>query len=164
MAGRHHDSDDRTGFDATRNYLSDALGRVVPERVARRAVTLDVETDQAEYARGESVAITVRMRNRLPIPVELETVTRRPWGWRVDGVLEASTEQRYVRTEPAVVRFRAGETKTTTVTWNGRFRRPTDEGLDRSVLAEPGDHTVSAFLPVDDPRPHHEDATRIRIR
>jgi hypothetical protein len=163
--GRRQDSENTTGFEDTKNYLSDALGRIIPKRVARRAVTVEVETDQTEYARGEPVAITVRLRNRLPAPVELETTTRRRWGWRVDGVLEASDERRYLRDEPGVIGFRAGETKVATATWNGRFRRTADtDGLDRSVLAEPGDHTVSAFVPVPDADERHEDATQIRIR
>lgn len=162
--GRRQDSENTTGFEDTKNYLSDALGRIIPKRVARRAVTVEVETDQTEYARGEPVAITVRLRNRLPAPVELETTTRRRWGWRVDGVLEASDERRYVREEPGVIGFRAGETKVATATWNGRFRRERETGLDRSVLAEPGDHTVSAFVPVPDADERHEDATHIQIR
>ena len=165
MVQRRHDgSTDRTGFDGTRNYLSDALGRVVPGRIARRAVTIEVETDRAEYARDDPVEITVRLRNRLPVPVELETTTRRQWGWRVDGVLEAIDERRYVRSEPGAVAFRAGETTIATVTWNGRFRRENGTGLDRSVPADRGDHTVSAFLAVADPEPHHRDSTEIRVR
>ncbi|WP_281195190.1 hypothetical protein [Halorubrum sp. F4] len=165
MVQRRHDGPtDRTGFDDTRNYLSDALGRVVPGRLARRAVTLEVETGRTEYARGEPVEITVRLRNRLPVPVELETTTRRQWGWRVDDVLEASDERRYVRSEPGAVGFRAGETKVATTTWNGHFRRENETGLDRSVPADRGEHVVSAFLAVADPEPHHEDSTRIRIR
>jgi hypothetical protein len=161
---RHDDSTDRTGFDDTKNYLSDALGRIVPGWLARRAVTLAVETDRTKYARGDPVEITVRLRNRLPVPVELETTTRRQWGWRVDGVLEATDERRYVRADSGAVGFRAGETKVATATWNGRFRREGGTGLDRSVPADRGEHTISAFLAVADPEPHHEDSTRVRIR
>lgn len=165
MVQRRHDgSADRTGFDDTRNYLSDALARLVPGRLARRAVAVEVETDGTEYAVDDPVEITVRLRNRLPVPVELETTTRRQWGWRVDGVLEASDERRYVRSEPGAIAFRAGETKVATATWNGRFRRENGTGLDRSVPADRGEHTVSAFLAVADPAPHHEDSTEIRIR
>lgn len=161
---RHGDSADRTGFDETKNYLTDAISRVVPEWLSRRAVAVDVRTDRTEYDAGEPVEITVQIRNRLPVPVEVVTTSRRRWGWRVDGVVEATDEKRYVRDEPTAVAFRAGETKTATVTWNGHFRRENDTGLDRSVPAERGEHTVSAFLPVTDPQPHHEDSTRIRIR
>lgn len=161
---RHGESEDRTGFDETRNYLSDAVGRFVPERVSRRAVDVTVETDRTEYDAGDPVEITVRIRNRLPVPIEVVTVTRRQWGWRVDGVVEATDERRYVRDEPSTVSFRAGETKAATATWNGHFRRENATGLDRSEPAERGDHTVSAFLPVEDPQLRHEDSTRIRIR
>jgi len=161
---RHGDSDDRTGFDDTTNYLSAAVSRFVPRWLARRAVTVDVGTDRVAYDAGDPVEITVRFTNRLPVPVEVATPTRRPWGWAVDGVLEGTDERRYVREEPATVSFRAGETKTATATWNGHFRRENADGLDQSVPAEGGDHTVSAFLCVADRREHHEDAARIRIR
>jgi len=161
---RHGDSDDRTGFDDTENYLSAAVSRFVPQWLARRAVAVDVSTDRAAYDAGDPVTITVRFRNRLPVPVEVATPTRRPWGWAVDGVLEGTDERRYVRESSAALSFRAGETKTATVTWNGHFRRENAEGLDRSEPADSGDHTVSAFLCVDDRRPHHEDAAEIRIR
>ncbi|WP_280586517.1 hypothetical protein [Halorubrum sp. Boch-26] len=161
---RHGDSDDRTGFDETKDYLSAAVSRFVPRWLARRAVTVDVGTDRAAYDAGDPVKITVRLRNRLPVPVEVVTPTRRPWGWAVDGVLEATDERRYVREESTAVAFRAGETKTATVTWNGRFRRGNADGLDRSEPADRGDHTVSAFLCVADRRTHHEDATEIRVR
>jgi hypothetical protein len=161
---RHGDSDDRTGFDDTKNYLSAAVSRFVPRWLARRAVTVDVSTDRTAYDAGDPVTITVRLRNRLPIPVEVATPTRRPWGWAVDGVLEGTDERRYVREESAALSFRAGETKTATATWNGHFRRENAAGLDRSEPADRGDHTVSAFLCVADRRAHHEDATEIRIR
>ena len=160
---RHDGSTDRTGFDETRNYLSDALGRVVPRSVARRAIDVTVSTDAAEYAPDEPVAITVAIRNRLPVPIEVPTSTRRSWGWTVDGVLEATDERRYVRAEESALSLRAGETKRATATWNGRFRRTAEAGLDRSVRAERGEHTIAAFVPVPDADDRHEDATQIRI-
>lgn len=161
---RHGDSDDRTGFDETTNYLSAAVSRFVPRWLARRAVTVDVSTDRDAYDPGEPVEITVRLRNRIPLPIEVVTPTRRPWGWAVDGVLEGTDERRYVREESTALSFRAGETKSATATWNGRFRRENADGLDRSEPADRGDHTVSAFLCVADRRSHHEDAAEIRIR
>lgn len=161
---RHGSSEDRTGFDETKNYLTDAVARVVPEWLSRRAVTVDVRTDRTEYDVGNPVEITVLIRNRFPVPIEVVTASRRQWGWRVDGVLEANDERRYVRDEPTAVSFRAGETKTATVTWNGHFRRESSDDLDRSVPAQRGEHTISAFLPVTDPQPRHEDSTQIRIR
>jgi len=161
---RYGDDGDRTGFDETKNYLTDAVSRVVPQWLARRAVTIEVATDRTTYGAGDPVGITVRIRNRLPLPIEVVTTTRQRWGWRVDDVLEATDEQRYLRDEPTAVAFRAGETKTVTVTWNGYFRRKGPDGLDRSVPADQGEHTISAFLPITDPRPAHEDSTRIQIR
>lgn len=152
---------DRTGFDETKNYFSDALAKVVPERFARRAVGVAVATDKETYRRGEPVEITVEFDNRLPVPVEVPTPGQRRWGWTVDGLLEASEEKRYVRDRPLTFPFRAGETKTVTTTWNGRIRRTNGAGLDRSELPERGTYTIEAFLAVDGERP--TDSTRIRI-
>ncbi|MDB2224715.1 hypothetical protein DJ83_09675 [Halorubrum ezzemoulense] len=166
MVDRRHDGrTDRTGFDETKNYLSTALGRVVPRAVARRALEVSVSTDAAEYAPDEPISITVIIRNRLPVPIEVPTTTRRSWGWAVDGVLEATDKRRYIRGEESSLSFRAGETKRATATWNGRFRRTADDGgLDRSVRADRGDHTISVFVPVPGADERHEDATQIRIR
>ena len=163
-ATNRRDGADRTGFDDTRNYLSAAVARVVPAALAHRGVIISVTTDATTYAVGDPVEITVRLRNRLPVPVEVVTRTHRPWGWRVDGLLEASTERRYVRETPTAIGFRAGETKRATVRWNGRVRRVNETGLDRSVPADPGEHVISAFLPVEDPASRHEAETRIRVR
>jgi len=165
MVDRRHDgSTDRTGFDETKNYLSNALGRVVPRSVARRAVEVTVSTDAAEYGPDEPVAITVAVRNRLPVPIEVPTSTRRPWGWAVDGLTEATDERRYVRDKESALSLRAGETKRATATWNGRFRRTDGDGLDRSVRAERGTHTITAFVPVPDADDRHEATTEVRIR
>ena len=165
MVDRRRDGPtDRTGFDETKNYLSNALGRVVPRSVARRAVEVTVSTDAAEYGPDEPVAITVAIRNRLPVPVEVPTSTRRPWGWAVDGLTEATDERRYVRDEESALSLRAGETKRATATWNGRFRRTDGDGLDRSVRAERGTHTITAFVPVPDADDRHEATTEVRIR
>lgn len=164
MVGQRYDeTTDRTGFDETKNYLTDAVGKVVPQWVSRRAVDVRVRTDKTAYEPGEPVVITVELRNRFPVPVEVPIRTRRLWGWEVDGVLEATDEAAYVRDTPTPFRFRAGETKTKTVTWNGHFRETTADGLDRSVPAEKGDHTLTAFLPVADDRPRREDSTLVRI-
>ena len=163
-ATNRRDDADRTGFDDTRNYLGAAVGRILPATLAHWAVTVSVTTDATTYAVGESVEITVQLRNRLPVPVEVITRTRRPWGWRVDGILEASDERRYVRAAPTTIGFRAGETKRATVRWDGRIRRVNENGLDRSIPADPGEHVIAAFLPVEDPTPQHEAETRIRIR
>jgi hypothetical protein len=162
---RHETLPDRTGFDETTNYLTAALGRVVPHAVARRAVAVSVRTDADTYAPDEPVTIAVSIRNRLPVPIEVPTATRRRWGWAVDGVVEATDEQRYVRPERSTLSLRAGETRRVTATWNGRFRRTGGaDGLDRSVPAEPGTHTVAAFVGVREPDGRHEDVTTIRIR
>ena len=160
---RHGAAEDRTGFDETRNYLTEAVARVVPDRLARRAVTVSVSTDKRAYEQGEPVEITVEFDNRLPVPVEVPTPSQRRWGWAVDGVLEATDEKRYVRGEPLTFAFRGGETKTLTATWNGRFRRTDGDGLDRSEPAGRGEHTITAFLAIDRGGERPEDSTEVRI-
>lgn len=160
---RHSVEEDRTGFDETRNYLTEAVAKVVPDWLARRAVSVSVRTDKEAYEPDEPVEITVEFDNRLPVPVEVPTPNQRRWGWAVDGVLEATDEKRYVSGDPLTFAFRGGETKTVTATWNGRFRRANGDGLDRSEPAERGDHTVTAFLAVDGGGDRPEDSTRIRI-
>lgn len=161
---RHEvDVDDRTGFDTTKNYLTDALATFVPNWLARRAVSVSVSTDKEVYEQGEPVEITVRFKNRLPVPIEVPTPRQRRWGWAVDGVLEATDEKRYVRGKPLTFGFRAGETRTVTATWNGYFRRQNGADLDRSECADRGEHTITAFLAIHDDGERPTDSTRIRI-
>ncbi|MFB6236431.1 MAG: hypothetical protein ABEH81_08520 [Halopenitus sp.] len=164
MSGNHRDRDpDRTGFDDTTNYLTAALARIVPTWVARRAVTVSVATDKDTYEPGEPVEITVEFDNRLPVPVEVPTRGQRRWGWAVDDVLEADDATRYVSGDPLTFPFRAGETKTVTTVWNGHFRRTTEDDLDRSEPAEPGEHTIQAFLATAGADERPEATTAIRI-
>jgi hypothetical protein len=141
--------DDPLGFDENRNVLAEALGKLVPQPVARRALAVDVAVDRSMYERGDAVAFRVTLRNRLPVPVVVETPDRRLWGWRVDGELEASDESRFVdpaRETPGRFAFRGGERKVVSRTWHGRFRRVRDEGSTRWVDAEPGRHELEVFL------------------
>lgn len=162
---RHRSDDDRLGFDETTNYVTRALSRLVPEWVARRAVTVSVDTSKAVYRRGEPVDIVVEFENRLPVPVSVPTVERRLWEWRVDGVLEATDEPRYVDRSPGSFEFRGGERKRIVHRWNGRFRRAEGvDGLPTSEPAAPGEHTISVSLATREPDDRPTDRTTVTVR
>lgn len=148
--------DDRFGFPG--NYFSTALRGLVPQAVARRAISVRVRTDERRYRAGESVEIDIEFRNRLPVPVSVETPKRRLWGWSVDGLLEASERPNYERASPAGFEFRAGECKRIRRTWDGRFER---DGESARESAGPGEYEIAAFVATADRRPR--DATTITI-
>lgn len=136
---------DAFGFDDPAfGFVSRLVGPLVPQWLARRGISIDVETDREEYRIGEPVELTITVRNRLPVPIELATEGQRIWGWTVDGLLEASDERYYASNTPNSIALRAGEALTLERTWDGRFKRtgsPT-----RWVEAEPGEHELGAFV------------------
>ena len=151
---------DRAGFGGGPTALGRFLGRFVPQWLARRAVTVAVSTDRDRYAPGEPILVTIEFRNRLPVPVEIETPRRRLWGWAVDGELEASDERRFASDAGGTFSFGSRERKRVTRRWNGRFRRSGEPV--RWERAAPGEHEITAFVDLDGPhRP--EDRTTIRI-
>lgn len=151
---------DRFGFDQSRSYITEYLGKFVPAAAARRAVSVSVETDRETYALGDPVEVTVTFTNRLPLPIVVPTPKRRLWGWTVDDELEASDERRYTRETPSAFEFGARETKRTTFVWDGRLERTDDR--HEWVLPDRGDHEIAAFLATADRRPR--DSTTVTIR
>lgn len=142
-------SDDRLGFDENRNVITEALSKLVPQALARRALTVDVETDRETYTVDDDIAFRVVFKNRLPLPVVVETPDRRLWGWTVDGHLEGSDEPRFAdpsRETPGSFAFRGGEHKVVSRTWHGRVRRVGGDGPTRWVDLEPGHHELGVFL------------------
>ncbi len=135
---------DRLGFDQTRNYTTEIIGKLLPRWVARRAVRVSLQTDADHYRQGEPVEITLEFKNRLPIPIALYTPSRRLWGWTVDDYLEASDEPRYVDDTPGKFSFRGGERKTVDITWDGRIKHAGDPDVWK--LPEPGEHTLTGFI------------------
>lgn len=156
--------DDRLGFDDTKNYLTAAVAKIVPNALARRAIEIRVSTDKQSYEPGEVVEIEIELHNRLPVPVRVPTPRQRRWGWEIDGLVEATDEKRYVADTPSTFQFRAGERKRTVVEWNGHFRRTSGTGMDVSEVAERGDHRITAYLATDSPGNRPEDSTTIRIQ
>lgn len=128
-----------------KNYLSDWLQYVIPQWVARRTISVSVRTEEEEFSPGEPVPIIATFRNRLPVPVLLQTPQRRLWGWKVDGYLEASDEQQYTRDEGNELVFGGGETIRLTFEWNGTIKK--DGPLNQWVTPKPGTHTIEVFIP-----------------
>lgn len=154
------DNPDRFGFDENRSYLTEALGKFVPQRLARRAISVSVETDRETYALGDVVEVTVTFSNRLPVPVKITTPRQRLWGWTVDGELEASDERPYTRSTPATFVFGPTERKRISFTWNGRFERTNDR--HEWVLPDPGEYEIAAFVATETRTPRAETTVTIR--
>lgn len=151
---RRTGDEDRFGFDENRDYIAEFLSAVVPDRLAHRAVTIEVSTDRREYALDAPVEFTVTIRNRLPVPVTLPTPTLRLWGWTIDGELEASDEATFVSESESWHAFDARETRRIQQTWHGRFERSGagPSGRTKWVLPDPGVHELSVFLATDEPQ------------
>lgn len=136
------------------------LSGFVPSLVAGRAIAVRVETDRRVYERGEPVEISIELRNRLPLPVEVETTRRRVWGWRVDGVLEARDEAIYRSPTRNSLSLRPRDRRSIRRVWDGRIGREED-GRTRWRPASRGEHVIEAFLTTE---PERTDATTIEFR
>lgn len=154
--------EDRYGLDETANpnHLGRLLGLFVPQRLARRGIEVSVETDRDRYVAGEDVAVRIEFRNRLPVPVTLETPTPRLWGWSVNGHLEASDEPRRHLRDAGGGRlsFRSRERKRVVRRWDGRIKRV---GEPTRWERATGEVDVRAFLAVDGSQP--ADVKTIRL-
>ena len=154
--------EDRFGLDADENpdHLGRLIGFFVPQRLARRAVDVTVVTDRDRYAAGDPIDLTIDFRNRLPVPVTVETPTPRLWGWAVDGLLEASDEPRRRLRDvgDGQLSFRSRERKRVRRRWDGRIKRDGDPTRWEPAT---GDVEISAFLAVDGRRPAGETTIRI---
>lgn len=112
----------------------------------RRAIAVEIETDQDVYATDQPVGFTVTLRNRLPFPVSIPTTSPVNWTWAVDGVDEAN----HVVERPSdggLLQFRRSERKTFHRRWYQRFRESDEEWTP----ALPGEYTLSARLTVESP-------------
>ena len=135
---------DPFGFDEPTNVFTRGISQIIPQWLARKSVTVSIQTDKQQYVVDESIEITIQIRNRLPVPIRVLTTQKRVWGWEVDGLVDASEEVYYQPESQNVIELRAGETKTHTVSWNGRIKR-TDDRTHWEPLSR-GTHTVSAFI------------------
>ncbi|APW96999.1 hypothetical protein CHINAEXTREME_04090 [Halobiforma lacisalsi AJ5] len=154
---------DDSSSDRSRYTAATFLSALLPTSIGRRAISVSVETDRTVYDRDEPVEITVEFENRLPVPVEVPTPEQRRWGWSVDGELEASDERRYTRANPSSFSFRGGETKRASFTWNGRFERVRNGDRHESVVPDPGEYEIRAFVATHEDAFSPSDVTTIRI-
>lgn len=146
-------------FDYQGSLISRSLGKLAPNWLARRAISVSITTGREVYDRGEPVPFTITFTNRLPVAVAVPTPTQQRWGWAVDGHLEGSTERRFLSESPATFRFRAGQTRRVSVEWNGRIRYT--EPRHESKVPDSGEHELTAFLATEN-RP--SDSTTITLR
>lgn len=146
-----HDIDegrpDRFGLADTTSIAS-ALGRFVPQRLARWAVRIHLEPDRTTYERGQDVRFTVTLRNRLSLPITVATPKLRLWGWEIDGELEASDELTYQSDTPGSLHLPSSGKKQVEQVWNGRLKRAGEgpDGRDVWELPEAGVHELSVFV------------------
>ncbi|RQG95095.1 hypothetical protein [Natrarchaeobius chitinivorans] len=158
-AGSSSRGDD--GLDTSRWTIARFLSALVPVTLARRAIAVSIDTDRDVYERDDSIEIAIDFKNRLPLPVDIPTPRQRRWGWSIDGQLEASDERLYVRDRPSSFSFGGGERKRIRFTWNGRLERT--RGRHESVVPEPGEYEIRAFVATHEGRYQPADSTTIRI-
>lgn len=127
------------------NWTS-ASHALMPTSLRHRSVAVSVETDREIYAEDDPVTLEVTMRNRLPIPVALETASPVLWSWAIDGVPEASRYDDGTPDEAGLFRFDRSERKVFTRTWHQRFRESEREW----TRAGRGEFTVTAGVNVED--------------
>lgn len=141
-------SDERTDPRAARTVPAGTISRVlVPQRLARRAVSVRVSTPRAAYERGGVVPVRIEMRNPLPIPVTIDTRSPVPWSWAVDGHRDASHVPEPIPETDGRFVFDRGERKQFSRRWHGAFRTSETEWEDAAL----GEHRISVGLSVDDP-------------
>lgn len=137
---------DGLGEEYETSVFSRGFEKLVPAPLARLAATIDVTTDRETYAPGDSVTLNVTIDNRLPVPIDVPIAESRIWGWRVDGLIEATDERTYEPPGSRSLSLRAGETRAIRHVWNGHVKRTTN---GRRTVHEPltrGDHEIEVFL------------------
>jgi hypothetical protein len=146
-APRERDRDPKP--QAMRSVPSGFLSKLlVPNWLRYRAISIDVETPDRPFAVGDRVPFQVTIRNALPIPITLPIDSPIPWSWSVDGHREAShVPRRSVPDEPKGYHLDRGERKQFTRHWSGSFKIAAHEWEP----ADPGEHTISVGLSVEDP-------------
>jgi hypothetical protein len=142
--------EEKTRPQAFRSIDAGALSRwLVPDRLRHRAISVEVSTPQSAYPVGSRVPFTVEMRNAMPFPITVATLSPLLWNWSVDGLSEASHVDPYdAPGERGGFAFGRGERKQFRKRWDGMFRT----GETEWERADPGEYTIGAGLNVDDPR------------
>lgn len=122
--------------------LSKAL---VPDWVVRRGISVDLAVPDRVFEQGERVPLRVELRNAFPFPVVVRTHAPVLWTWHVDGRREASMAPEPLPDRSESFVFDRGERKRFTRRWHGSVHLGSNEWTE----AEPGEHTVSVRLAVE---------------
>lgn len=134
---------------AMRRVPGNRLSRLlVPNSLRYRAISVSIETVRETYPENAAIPFVVEMKNHLPIPVEVPTLSPLLWTWSVDGKQDAASID--IRDPPAETRgfrFDRGERKRFRKRWNQQFRVSESEW----ERARRGEHVISAALNVEDP-------------
>jgi len=121
--------------------------RLLPTRVRRRAISVEVSTPRTEFSEGEPIPFTVTMKNALPVPVTIRTASPLLWTWDVDGDAEASrVSLRDPPDESGAFEFDRGERKRFRKRWRQLFRVTESEWEP----AAPGEYDIGAGINVED--------------
>ena len=149
--------------DGTPKYRSlnwrAASHALLPVRLRRWAIDVEIETPKETYAVDEPIDLRVRFRNRLPVPVTLRTESPVPWHWAVDGHVEARVEPPDEPDDRSAFDFARSETKTFTRRWPQRLKTG-----DRTWEAvEPGEYTLSVSVNDDDAGGRLSAETTVRV-
>ncbi|WP_254863731.1 hypothetical protein [Halovivax gelatinilyticus] len=120
----------------------------LPDWIRYRALSIDIETAKETYAVGERIRFAVTIRNAMPFPVTIPTVTPLLWTWHVDGHEAAATFDREEPiTESRAFTFDRGERKRFVRRWDQRYQVAASEWEP----AGPGTYTIGASLNVESP-------------
>ncbi|WP_247729440.1 hypothetical protein [Halovivax limisalsi] len=135
---------------------------LLPDRLRYRAISIRVEAGRDHAAVGERLPFAVTLRNSMPFPVTIPTVSPVLWTWRVDGHEGAARYDRAERTdEPRAFTLGRGERKRFVRGWDGRFQVSESEWEPAPV----GTYELGVAVNVESPaRRGLTDETTIEIR
>ncbi|WP_339104553.1 hypothetical protein [Haloterrigena salinisoli] len=135
------------GENGRRSIDWDAFSHAfAPVALRTRAIEVSIATDRDVYERGESVAVGIEFRNRLPFPVRLRTDSPERWTWTVDGATAASRLERSIPDRPDVFSFARSERKRFSREWPQRIRIAENEWKP----VDPGRYTLAARVNRED--------------
>ena len=117
-----------------------------PVALRTRAIDVTVTTDRDVYRPGQSVAIGIEFRNRLPFPIRLRTDSPERWTWAVDGIRAATRVPRAVPDRSAAFSFARSERKRFSREWTQRIRVSESEWEP----VDPGYYAIAVRINRDD--------------
>lgn len=121
---------------------------IVPERIRNQALTISIQPMQSELYPREPLSVEIRMENKLPIPVDIETRSPIAWKWAVNGWVDAD---RYSKVSPdqdsRYLSFDGNEQKRYSRTWHQLVRISKREWAH----VNPGTHELACWINVENP-------------